>query len=143
MKNPPLSKRQRRLNPADVAAALKAAKGFKTAAARMLGCGLTVIYNYIKQYPEVAAALDEAHQELGDFTEGKLFEKIKAGDSHCIIFCLKTRFKDRGYVERQEMTGPDGGPIRTKSDDITDDEIDRLLATEAARLARGRPAKGK
>jgi hypothetical protein len=39
---------------------------------------------------------------------------IDAENVAAIIFYLKTQCKDRGYVERQEITGADAGPITIK-----------------------------
>jgi hypothetical protein len=39
---------------------------------------------------------------------------IKAGNVTAIIFYLKTQAKDRGYVERQELTGADGGKLQVE-----------------------------
>ncbi len=38
---------------------------------------------------------------------------IQAGKEASIFFFLKCRAKDRGYVERSEITGAGGGPIES------------------------------
>jgi hypothetical protein len=37
--------------------------------------------------------------------------KIREGDTAAIIFASKTQLKDRGYIERQELTGADGDKL--------------------------------
>ena len=36
---------------------------------------------------------------------------MKEGDTTMIIFYAKTQMKDRGYTERQEITGKDGASL--------------------------------
>ena len=45
-----------------------------------------------------------------DTAELKLWHSIQNGEAWGIAFCLKTIGKDRGYIERQEVTGADGAP---------------------------------
>ena len=47
-----------------------------------------------------------------DFAESALHDNIKNGKEASIIFYLKTKGKNRGYVERQEITGKEGEPIQ-------------------------------
>ena len=56
----------------------------------------------------VKKAMRTAHEMGGDFAESKLRKKINDDDTTSILFYLKTRHKERGYVERQEQTGKDG-----------------------------------
>lgn len=60
-------------------------------------------------------------EERLDRAENVLEEAEKAGDLKAIFFTLRTIGKDRGYVERQEVTGIDGGPIaQTIGPDLTE-----------------------
>jgi predicted transcriptional regulator len=94
-----------------IANALIEAKGFVSVAAKNLGCAPNTIRNYIKRYATCSQAVTDTREEMKDFAESKLFIEIKNGNITAIIFYLKTQAKDRGYVERQEHSGPDGGPI--------------------------------
>ena len=66
---------------------------------------------YCKRYPSVQAAKDAQRGIMVDTAELKLWQSIQNGESWGITLCLKTIGKDRGYVERQEVTGSDGGSL--------------------------------
>jgi hypothetical protein len=71
-----------------------------------------------------------------DTAESALFNQIKEGNVTSIIFYLKTKGRRRGYVERQEISGPDGGPVQTEAlnslnlEKLSLDEL-KQLETEA------------
>lgn len=75
------------------------------------GCSRTVLSNWRKMYPELEEAIREATEDVGDIIESKFFQKIEQGDTQAILFGLKTRLRDRGYSERQELVGADGAPL--------------------------------
>jgi hypothetical protein len=97
-----------RYTAAQVAAALVSTKGLVYLAAKRLKCDVDTVYNYCKRYPSVQAARDAMRGQLVDLAEQKLWESIQSGEAWGITLCLKTLGKDRGYVERQELTGQDG-----------------------------------
>lgn len=82
--------------------ALKGTGGIKAQIAKKLGCNWDTINNYIKKYKAIKVAYDNEVQIIGDLAETKLIESIRSGDNDMIKFYLRTRCKDRGYVERQE-----------------------------------------
>ena len=92
--------------------AILEAHGLLSDAARRLHCSRTTLYRYIAEHPEVAEAREEADESTKDLVEGKLLNEIKKGNVTAIIFYLKTKAKDRGYIERQEHSGPDGQPLQ-------------------------------
>jgi hypothetical protein len=99
----------------EVIQAIRDNNGLLAAAARALNVNRTTVYNYVKRYPTIARALEEARDTNLDFAEGQLMKAVKAGNVTAIMFLLKTVGKNRGYVERQEVTGPDGEPIKVKA----------------------------
>lgn len=47
----------------------------------------------------------ECEEEGLDFAEYKLLDLIKSGDRTAILFYLKCKGKERGYIERKEFSG--------------------------------------
>lgn len=92
----------------EVADALTQTKGMLFLAAKLLGCHPETIRNYCRRYPHVQAVKETERGEMVDMAELKLRQSIQNGEAWGIAFCLKTIGKDRGYVERQEVTGADG-----------------------------------
>ena len=72
------------------------------------------VSRYIREFPEVKEAAEDAQEQLYDMVESKLYEKIEAGDLTAIIFFLKTRCKHRGYVEKPEIETPKDVIIRVE-----------------------------
>lgn len=95
--------------------AIWAAQGKVTVAAQRLGCTVRTIYNYANKYATVQNAIDEARatwdEKLVDLAELKLFQEVNDGNAWAIKYALSTKGKSRGYVERQEVTGADGGAL--------------------------------
>ena len=94
--------------------AVKGSRGFITAIARRLNISRTQVYNLQAKWPKLAQAITDEREALKDFAESKLFSQIDEGNTTAIIFYLKTQAKDRGYIERQELTGADGNSITIK-----------------------------
>jgi hypothetical protein len=96
-----------------IATALTRTKGMITLAAQSLGCDPTTVRNYLARYPELQTVLSDERERMTDMTELKLYEAIQNREGWAITLYLKTQGKSRGYVERQELTGANGGPIAT------------------------------
>lgn len=59
-------------------------------------------YNKKEANKELAERLADVDESLLDMSESKLYEQIQNGNITAILFHLKTKGKNRGYVERQE-----------------------------------------
>ncbi len=98
---------------------LRKCNGFIAAACESVGINRRNYYNWREKFPEFAEDCDQIIKEKdgdkGDFVESALFRQIEEGNITAIIFYLKTRCKNRGYTERTEITGADGGPMQTES----------------------------
>jgi hypothetical protein len=99
---------------AQVIQALEDADGYVSKAASLLRCTPQTVYNYRDRFITVAEAWNAIRERRHDFVENALHKQIKDGNITAIIFYLKTQAKGRGYVERQEITGKDGGTVGFK-----------------------------
>lgn len=103
---------RRRLGKEKAIAAIKAANGVISVAARSLHASRSTLHRYINEDDDVRAAYDEANETVLDEVENVLVEQARAGDREQVRFYLRTKGRSRGYGDRQEITGADGGPIR-------------------------------
>ena len=67
--------------------------------------GRTTYYRWIKQ-TSFREKLDTAVEELRDKIESTLIDNALSGNpkhNACLIFYMKTKMRDRGYIEKQEI----------------------------------------
>ena len=69
------------------------------------------IYKKIDLYG-LRDVLDEEREKMIDTVESAFYDNCKRGNTAAQIFFLKTQGKNRGYVERKEITGVDGGALQ-------------------------------
>lgn len=81
--------------------------GIKLGAAMKLSCDRKTIWRYCKRYPKVEAAVNEALENTKDLAETQLIAAIGRGEAWAVCFFLKTRGKDRGYIERPKVDPDD------------------------------------
>ena len=118
----------------EVGDALRAVRGVHADAAERLGCHRTTILDYIRRYPEVRQAYEEARAAALDRAESRLIARVERDEWPAIRFMLVTLGRDRGYSLRQ--------PPNAKFDDGEDDD-DHAAFMRALRLAYGSPKGDK
>lgn len=85
-------------------AAVFAKKGCNmSATADALNVSRATLYNWRNEDSELDSMMKDQEESLIDFSESKLMESIQEGNLTAIIFHLKTKGKNRGYVEGQEI----------------------------------------
>ena len=89
---------------------LEKSLGIVTTACKNSGCSRETFYKYCKDDIEFKKKVDDISNIALDFAESQLHQQIKDGNTSATIFYLKTKGKNRGYVERQEITGAEGMP---------------------------------
>ena len=82
--------------------ALEKSLGVVTTACRAVDISRETHYRWMREDADYKAAVDELDNVALDFAESKLHKRIEAGDTTAVIFYLKTKGKNRGYIERQE-----------------------------------------
>lgn len=88
----------------EVIEATRGSKGYVSVIASRLGCSRMHVYRLMEKYPTVKEALENEREGNKDFVEGKLMQQIDSGNITAIIFYLKCQAKERGYVEKQEIS---------------------------------------
>ena len=101
----------------EIEKALSVSRGLKGPAAQSLGVTWQAVHNRVKKSERLQEHLKQIREDSLDYVEGKLFENIDEGNTSSIIFYLKCQGISRGYVERVETTGADGGAIEHRQID--------------------------
>lgn len=108
-----------------VEAALRANGGNVTKAAEQLDIARSALYHRIQNHEVLKDVLAEIRESTVDMAENVLITALKDGNLTAAIFIAKTQGRARGYSERVEMTGPDGGAIVVKGyTQVTPDDWD-------------------
>jgi hypothetical protein len=79
--------------------ALSRSLGIVTNACKAINISRQTHYDWMKDDPEYAAAVQEIDNLALDFAESRLYKLIQKGDTSATIFYLKTKGKKRGYQE--------------------------------------------
>lgn len=103
----------RTLTTTEVENALRNTKGMVSVAAKTLGITRQALYNRINKSTALQELIADEREAMTDTAELALHRAIVGGEAWAVCFYLKTQGKSRGYVERQELTGANGGPIAT------------------------------
>lgn len=118
--------------------ALQATNGLISLAAKTLGCTPQTIYNRANTTKSVQEAIELARLELVDQAELALRAAVLGREPWAVALVLKTLGKNRGFVERTELTGKDGEPVKLE---VTGDDLNQArrmaLDLEARLLGEG------
>lgn len=121
----------------DLAAAIIAAKGNLTVVSRMLRRPRRVIDRYISNDIALFDLTRDLESEFIDEIEEVYRVIARAGDGQAIRFFLSTKGKDRGYNQRSEISGANGGPIQTEEVAHDAAAFARRIAALAAKHGTG------
>jgi len=127
----------------EIIRAIKGSSGIKLVIARSLGVHRNTVNNYLKKYVSAREAYIDEIEAVGDFAESVIIKSIKNEDVETAKWYARFKLKDRGYSERQEVTGADGGKIETKVtiDEISQSILDKLLPELAPSRETEAPGK--
>ena len=91
--------------------ALEKSLGVVSTACKAAGISRDTHYRWLKEDPEYKAQVEELSEVALDFAESHLHNLIKDGNPAATIFFLKTKGKNRGYIERQEIAVAEKKPL--------------------------------
>jgi len=97
-----------RLKVQEVDTALREAMGNRAAVARRFGVTRQAVDAIVKRTPSLQATMNDIEEGMLDNAESSLYREVIDGNFQAVKWYLATKGKSRGYVERQEVSGPDG-----------------------------------
>lgn len=74
-----------------------------SATCKMLNINRRLFYKWMNEQTDFKEAIEDAQESLVDLAETKLQQNIMEGKEASIFFFLKTKGKDRGYIETVEQ----------------------------------------
>jgi hypothetical protein len=83
--------------------ALEQSLGVVTVACKKAEIPRSTYYKWLSEDKEFAKEVDDIINIALDFAESQLHKQIGDGSTTATIFYLKTKGKNRGYIERQEI----------------------------------------
>lgn len=98
----------------DVINAISGSGGVKLMIARRLGVHRHTVDAYLKRYPSAMVAYNDEVEGIGDLAESVIISSIRNNDVATAKWYATMKLKHRGYVERQEFSGNDGGPVQVE-----------------------------
>jgi hypothetical protein len=103
---------------------LRQTAGIASAAAIKLGCSSRTVRNYLARHPQLREIQLDCVEDMLDLSETKLIQNIKSGKEASVFFYLKTKGKERGYIEGRHHSGPNGGPIPIMTSSFDPSKLD-------------------
>ena len=98
----------------EVAMALVKCDGFIAKTANELGCTYPTLYHKIKRNKKLQELLKNVQEITLDFAESQLKRLIAQGDKTAIIFTLKCKGRQRGWIDTVDIAGVPDAPITFK-----------------------------
>ncbi len=106
--------------------------GYSYAAAKQVGVRYNTVHYWMTKDEEFVEQCKIVKELMLDRAEAELYNRamtVKERDT-CLLFFLKTKGKDRGYTERTEITGKDGGAQQHETKMVeypaTDSDVDAI-----------------
>lgn len=87
----------------DFMIAFKESKGIITYACDAIGVSRQTFYYWMSTDEKFKQEIDDINESTIDLVEHKLLSLINKEDTTAIIFYLKTKGRNRGYIERYEQ----------------------------------------
>lgn len=92
--------------------ALEKSLGVVTSACKSVGISRETHYKWMREDDSYKESVDDLVNVALDFAESQLHKQISKGNPTSTIFYLKTKGKNRGYIERQEIQHDGGEGLR-------------------------------
>ena len=74
-----------------------------SACCKDVGINRNTYYKWVDKNDTFRQKRDEAQESLYDMAESQIYKQMNEGNTTMLIFFAKTKMKQRGYIERQEI----------------------------------------
>lgn len=92
--------------------AMKISCGVVTTASESCGLSRAAHYKWMNNDEAYAKAIEDLEDETLDMVESALYTQIKSGSVAATTFYLKSKGRKRGFADKLELTGKDGGALQ-------------------------------
>lgn len=123
-----MARKRGNLSEKAIAAALKAALGNISQAARSLSVERSGLHDRIAKSETLKTILHDAREGMVDNAESALHRAVTQGEGWAVCFTLKTQGKARGYVERQEIQQEGRVQVTLNPGELTDEQLAAIAA---------------
>ena len=96
---------------AETLEAIKGSGAIMSTIAKRLGYSWNGANLLCQRWEETKRALQDETETILDLAESTLVRSIQEGDVQSAKWILATKGKFRGFTERHEIAGPEGGPV--------------------------------
>ena len=86
--------------------------GIVSKIADRVSCTWHTARKYIDEYPTIKQAYDDECESILDLAESALIKSVSEQEAWAVKYILSTKGRNRGYVERKEVTGADGNALQ-------------------------------
>jgi hypothetical protein len=116
---------------------LESSAGNVTTACQKMKISRQTHYNWLDRVDGYKKRFDNIQESILDFAESQLMKNIKDGKETSLIFLLKTKGKNRGYIERQEIdhSSSDGSmkpPVSLDVSKLSDKALNEIMSLKDA-----------
>jgi len=91
--------------------AIKGSAGIVSTIAKRMGVEWHTANDKIQKYPEALKAFQDEREGILDMAEATILTAIKQGDAGSAKWLLSTLARSRGFGDKVEVSGKDGGPV--------------------------------
>jgi hypothetical protein len=95
-----------------ISEALESTGGFISQAARNLDCSPRTLFRHIARSAALKDIVWEINERYLDLAESEHVMALKNHNYNAVKFHLRCKGRGRGYVERHEVMGEGGGPLK-------------------------------
>jgi len=96
----------------DIAKALILKHGIFAHAAEILGISRAAVAQRVKANPDLKKVVDDIGEVILDTCESTVYASVRDGDARLAMDVLRQKGRARGFGNKTELTGADGGAIQ-------------------------------